>query len=148
MAESTPPPTDPASPTSADPASPTPAPPTPDASPNADAAATTPPPGAPTPAGPDGGPASPPRAAPWLILYTLGRIAIAVVLVVVLWVAGLASYAGLLFGILLSMPVSYLVLRPVRDRLTEALAARSVARRAAKEDLRARLSGGDEEDKA
>jgi hypothetical protein len=29
----------------------------------------------------------------------------------------------------------------VRDRLTEAIAARSVARKAAKEDLRARLSG-------
>jgi hypothetical protein len=99
------------------------------------------------PAGPEGGPASPPRVAPWLVLYTLGRIAIAVVLVVVLWIAGLGSYAGLLFGVLLSMPVSYLALRPVRDRLTEALAARSVARRAAKEDLRARLSG-DESDGA
>src|SRR5919199_70186 len=97
-------------------------------------------------AGPDGGPATPPRVAPWLLLYTLGRIAIAGALVLVLWVAGLGSYAGLLFGILLSMPVSYLVLRPVRDRLTEALAARSIARRAAKEALRARLSGGDDDD--
>jgi hypothetical protein len=33
----------------------------------------------------------------------------------------------------------------VRDRLTEALAARSVARKAAKEQLRARLSGSDPE---
>ena len=93
------------------------------------------------PAGPDGTPATPPKVAPWLVLYTLARIAIAVVLVLVLWFAGLGSYAGLLFGVLLSMPVSYLALRPVRDRLTEALAARSVARRTAKENLRARLSG-------
>jgi hypothetical protein len=108
-----------------------------------------PPPSAPAgaiPAGPDGGPASPPRVAPWLVLYTLGRVAIAVVLVVVLWIAGLGSYAGLLFGVLLSMPVSYLALRPVRDRLTEALAARRVARRSAKEDLRARLSGDESDD--
>ena len=102
----------------------------------------------PTPAGPDGTPAAPPRVAPWLLLYTLARIAIAVVLVLVLWFAGLGSYAGLLFGVLLHMPVSYLLLRPVRDRLTEALAARSVARKAAKEDLRARLTGGAEDDAA
>ncbi|MGY1602813.1 DUF4229 domain-containing protein [Geodermatophilus sp. SYSU D00815] len=93
------------------------------------------------PSGPDGGPATPPRVAPWLLLYTFGRLAIVAALVAVLWVAGLGSYAGLLFGVLLSMPIAYLVLRPVRDRLAEALAARSVARRAAKEDLRARLSG-------
>ena len=39
------------------------------------------------------------------------------------------------------MPVSYVLLRPLRDRLTEALAARSVARKAAKEQLRDRLEG-------
>src|SRR3954471_23274086 len=99
-----------------------------------------------TPAGPHGGPAALPRVAPWLLLYTFGRLLIAVALVAVLWLAGLGSYAGLLFGVLLSMPVSYLALRPVRDRLTEALAARSVARRTAKEDLRARLSGDETDD--
>ena len=98
---------------------------------------TTPPPAA-RPAGP------PPRIAPWLLLYTGGRLAIAAALVAVLWYAGLGSFPGLLFGLLLSMPVAYLLLRPVRDRLTEALAARSVSRRAAREDLRARLSGTDD----
>src|SRR5947208_15222563 len=97
----------------------------------------------PAPAGPGGGPASGPKVLPWLLFYTFDRIAIAVVLVLVLWLAGVGSYAGLLFGVLLSMPVSYLALRPVRDRLTEALAARRVARRTAKEDLRARLSGSE-----
>src|SRR3954467_4649233 len=100
----------------------------------------------PAPAAPAGGPASGPKVVPWLLFYTFDRIAIAVVLVLVLWFAGLGSYAGLLFGVVLSMPVSYLLLRPVRDRLTEALAARSVARRAAKEELRARLSGSEDED--
>ena len=94
-----------------------------------------------TPAGPAGGPATPPRVLPWLLLYTLGRLVVAAALVAVLWAAGLGSFPGLLFGLLLSMPVAYVALRPVRERLTEALAARSHARRAAKENLRARLSG-------
>jgi membrane-bound ClpP family serine protease len=93
------------------------------------------------PSGPTGRPPTPPRVLPWLLLYTLGRLLVAAALVAVVWVAGLPGFPALLFGVLLSMPVAYLVLRPVRDRLTEAIAARSVARRAAKEDLRARLSG-------
>ena len=92
--------------------------------------------------GPAGGPAVPPRVLPWLVIYTVGRLAIAVALVLVLWLAGLGSFPGLLFGLLLSMPVSYVLLRRSRERLTEALAARSLARRAAKEDLRTRLRGG------
>jgi Protein of unknown function (DUF4229) len=95
-------------------------------------------------AGPSG-PARRPRIAPWLLLYTLGRLVIAVALIALIWFAGLGSFPALLFGLLLSMPVAYVALRPVRDRLTEALAARSVARRAAKEDLRARLSGEESE---
>jgi hypothetical protein len=39
------------------------------------------------------------------------------------------------------MPVSYLLLRPSRERLTEGLAARSVARRQAKAAREARLTG-------
>ncbi|MGY1770585.1 DUF4229 domain-containing protein [Blastococcus sp. SYSU D00813] len=94
-----------------------------------------------TPGSPTGGPATPPRVAPPLVLYTLGRLLITVALVALIWVAGLPGFPALLFGLLLSMPAAHFLLRGVRDRLTEALAARSVARRAAKEDLRARLSG-------
>jgi hypothetical protein len=97
------------------------------------------------PAGPGGGPATPPKVAPWLLLYTLGRVVIAAVLVTAVWLAGLGGLPALLWGVLLSVPVSYFSLRPVRDRLTEALAARSVARKAAKEDLRRRLEGSEEE---
>ncbi len=94
-----------------------------------------------TPTGPTGGPATPPRVLPWLLMYTVGRLGILALLTLVLWMAGLDFYSGLLFGLLLSLPLSYVVLRPSRERLTEAMAARSVARRAAKEDLRSRLSG-------
>ena len=93
------------------------------------------------PVGPTGQPATRPRVWPWLLLYTGGRLLIAVVLVLVLWVAGLGSYAGLLFGVLLSMPVAYLALRPVRERLNEAIVAYQGERRRTKEELRARLSG-------
>ena len=95
----------------------------------------------PTPTGPDGGPARPPTLLPWLVIYTVGRIGIFAALTLALWTLGLDFWSGLLFGLLLSLPVAYVLLRPSRDRLTEALAARSLARRAAKEDLRSRLSG-------
>jgi Protein of unknown function (DUF4229) len=93
------------------------------------------------PAGPTGGPATPPKVLPWLVIYTIGRLGIWALLTLLLWMLGLDFFSGLLFGLLLSLPVSYFVLRPSRDRLTEALAARSVMRRQAKEDLRSRLSG-------
>src|SRR3712207_6834309 len=94
-----------------------------------------------TPSAPGGGPARPPRMLPWLVIYTVGRIAIFAALTLILWLVGLDKWSGLLFGLLLSMPVSYLLLRPSRDRLTEALAARSVARQQAKAAREARLTG-------
>ena len=97
----------------------------------------------PDPVGPAGGPAPAPRVLPWLVIYTVGRFLIAAALITLLWLVGLGSFPGLLFGLLLSMPVSYVLLRRSRERLTEALAARSIARRTAKEDLRTRLSGTD-----
>ncbi len=95
----------------------------------------------PVPVGPTGEPAARPKVWPWLLLYTGGRLLIAVVLVLILWVAGLGSYAGLLFGVLLSMPVAYFSLRPVRERLNEAIAAWQQERAQRKEEFRARLSG-------
>jgi antibiotic biosynthesis monooxygenase (ABM) superfamily enzyme len=93
----------------------------------------------------DGGPATPPRVLPLLLLYTLGRIVIAAALISIIWVAGLPGFPALLFGLLLSMPISFLVLRPVRERLIEAWMARRDAKRDAKVNLRARLSGTDTE---
>lgn len=95
----------------------------------------------PVPVGPTGEPAARPKVWPWLLLYTAGRLLIAVVLVLILWVAGLGSYAGLLFGVLLSMPVAYVTLRPVRERLNEAIVAWQQERARRKEEFRARLSG-------
>src|SRR3954451_7749464 len=90
---------------------------------------------------PTGGPATPPKVAPWMVAYTAGRVVIAAALIGLLWAVGLGGYPALLFVALLSMPVAYFLLQPVRDKFTAALAARSEARRSAKEELRARLSG-------
>ena len=95
------------------------------------------------PGAPTGGPAAPPKIAPWLVIYTVGRLAIAAALVLLLWWVGLDFWSGALFGLLLSMPVSYLLLRPSRERLTEGLAARNLARKQAKRDVDARLAGDD-----
>ena len=97
------------------------------------------------PTGPTGKPATPPRVVPWLLMYTVGRLGILALLTLVLWMVGLDFWSGLLFGLLLSMPVAYFALRFARERLNEALVARSIARRSAKEELRARLSGPAEE---
>ncbi len=96
------------------------------------------------PAGAGSTPAAAPTVLPWLLAYTAARLAIAAALIALLWVLGLPGIPGFLFGVLLAMPVSYLVLRRVRDRLTRAL----VARQEAKERLRARLRGSDADDAA
>src|SRR3712207_8176482 len=93
------------------------------------------------PGAPTGGPAAPPRIVPLLVIYTVGRLAIADALMLLLWWLGLDFWSGALFGLLLSMPVSYLLLRPSRERLTEGMAASSLARAQAKERLNARLTG-------
>ncbi|MEU2347231.1 DUF4229 domain-containing protein [Modestobacter sp. NPDC049651] len=95
------------------------------------------------PVGPAGGPAKPPPLAVPVLLLTVGRIVVFAALVSLLWVCGLGSFPGILFGLLLSMPVSYFLLRPLRDRVTEAIAARATLRTTRKEQLRAQLSGED-----
>ena len=93
--------------------------------------------GAAAPAG--GTPAGEPKVVQWLLLYTLGRLAIAAALIALLWALGLPGAPGFLFGVLLAMPVAYLVMKPVRERLTSAL----VVRAERKEALRTRLRGTD-----
>jgi hypothetical protein len=95
---------------------------------------------------PAGASGAPPKILPWLVMYTVGRLAIAAALVLILWLVGLDFWSGLLFGLLLSMPASYFLLRPSRERLSVGLATRSEARRAAKEDLRTRLRGTEQAD--
>ena len=94
-----------------------------------------------TPESPAGEAPAPQRLGLWLMIYTVGRIGITVAAVLVLLLLGLPLFPALLFGVLLAMPIAYLLLRPSRNRLTEILATRSAARKVAKERLRARLEG-------
>ena len=84
------------------------------------------------------GPATP-KLWPLFLVYTFGRLAIAAALIALLWALGLPGTPGFLFGVLLAMPVSFLVLGRVRQRLTAALALRAER----KEALRAELRGTD-----
>jgi membrane protein implicated in regulation of membrane protease activity len=97
--------------------------------------------GATVPVGPTGEPATPPKILPWLVLHTVGRLAIFALLTVVLWTAGLDFWSGLIFGLVLSVPVAYLALRRSRERLSEALYVRHEQSKREKAELRARLSG-------
>jgi hypothetical protein len=85
---------------------------------------------------------APPKLWPWFLAYTLGRLVIAAALIALLWVLGLPGAPGFLFGVLLAMPVSFLLLGRVRQNLTAALAARGER----KERLRAELRGSDADD--
>jgi hypothetical protein len=78
-----------------------------------------------------------PKLWPVFLAYTLGRLAIAAALIALLWALGLPGTPGFLFGVLLAMPVSFLVLGRVRQRLTASLALRAER----KEALRAELRG-------
>jgi Protein of unknown function (DUF4229) len=89
-----------------------------------------------------GSQAAKPKLAQWFVLYTVGRLAIAAALIGLLWLLGLPGTPGFLFGVLLAMPVSFLVLSPVRKRLTGAL----VVRQERKEALRAQLRGPETDD--
>jgi hypothetical protein len=91
---------------------------------------------------PIGADAAQPKLWPLFLVYTLGRLAIAAALIALLWLLGLPGTPGFLFGVLLAMPVSFLVLAPVRKQLTGALVVRSER----KEALRAQLRGTDPED--
>jgi membrane protein implicated in regulation of membrane protease activity len=93
------------------------------------------------PVGPTGEPAAPPKVLPWLVVHTVGRLAIFALVAVVLMIAGLDFWSSLLFGLLLSMPLAYLALRRSRERLSEALVVRQEQRKRDKEQLRARLAG-------
>ena len=72
-----------------------------------------------------------------ITVYTAGRLAIFVVLAAALWLLGLRGF--ILFGLalLLSMPVSYLLL----GRQLAAVTRWIEERRAQRADLRARLRG-------
>jgi len=79
-------------------------------------------------------------------LYTLLRFGIFVVLWGLLWLARVPSLLAALIAIVLSVPLSFVLLRRQRDKLASNLEQRVNARQARHENLDARLAGEDQAD--
>lgn len=75
------------------------------------------------------------------VIYTAGRLAVFLATAGMLWLFGFRSWFLALAAILVSMPVSYFVLRPQRAALATSVERRVADRRELRERLR-----GDERD--
>jgi hypothetical protein len=82
------------------------------------------------------------RLAP-VVTYTAGRIALFLVVGVVLFLVGFRSFLLVLLALVISMPLSYVVLRKQREAFAVQVGHRLSHRRAEKERLRAALRGDD-----
>src|SRR5919197_2618459 len=78
------------------------------------------------------------------VKYTLGRVGLFVLVAVVLLPFKLNIFLTLLIALLVSMVLSYFLLRRWRNELAEQIAGASAKRRQQKEQLRAALAGEDE----
>lgn len=78
------------------------------------------------------------------LLYTLGRIAIFAVVAAVLYAFGFRSVILVVLALVLSMPLSYVLLRGVRLQMSAQIEEKLARRRAEKERLRSTLRGDDE----
>lgn len=76
-----------------------------------------------------------------LTLYSLARFGLVAVVAVVLALVGVPILIGIIVGLVLGLPLSMLALRPLHNRVSAGLAARSAIRRAQRDRLRAELRG-------
>lgn len=81
-----------------------------------------------------------------LALYTLARLMVTVAIAGLLWLLGLNGFPLLMVAILLSLPVSYLLLARQRAVLAGELEQQVNRRRTRREEFRARLRGEDTTD--
>jgi hypothetical protein len=77
------------------------------------------------------------------VVYTAGRLALFLVVAAALYLVGFRAPLLLLLALVISMPLSYLVLRRQREAFAEQVARKVERRRAEKETLRAALRGDD-----
>jgi Protein of unknown function (DUF4229) len=77
-------------------------------------------------------------------VYTVGRLLVFVGAAALLYVVGLRGFVLVLVALLLSLPLSYLLLARARAAFVAEVERRVSDRRARREDLRARLRGDDE----
>ncbi len=74
-----------------------------------------------------------------LVSYTVGRFALMVAVVGLLFAVGLRNWLLVLLAIAISMPLSWFLLRAQRAQLAERVEAYQQRRRAEREELRAAL---------
>jgi hypothetical protein len=77
-------------------------------------------------------------------VYTVGRLLVFVGCAALLYLLGLRSFVLVLAALLVSLPVSYLLLAGPRNELAADVERRLARRRARREDLRTRLRGEDD----
>ena len=78
-----------------------------------------------------------------LWMYTILRFLVFGVLFGLLWLVGVPAFLAAVLGLLLSVPLSYVLLAKPRAALSETVEARLSARRARSEELSSRLKGDD-----
>ena len=77
----------------------------------------------------------------WFWIYTGLRVAVFAIILGLLWVSGVRGLLGAAVALVLSVPLSYVILARPRARLTEALHDRLMGRRQRTEAFDAQLSG-------
>lgn len=83
----------------------------------------------------------PPHVARDLALYILARFALVAVVAVVLALINVPLLLSIAVGLVVGMPLSMVVLRGWHQKVARGLAARGMARRAQREQLRSELRG-------
>jgi hypothetical protein len=77
-------------------------------------------------------------------VYTAGRVLVFAGLAALLFIAGLRGFLLIMVALLVSLPVSYVLLARPRAEFAATVERRLTARRSRRADLRSRLRGDDE----
>jgi uncharacterized protein DUF4229 len=77
-------------------------------------------------------------------LYTLLRFGVFFVIWGLLWLARVPGFLGAIIAVVLSIPLSFVLLNKQRQKLADNLERRVEARKARSNDLDDKLSGGDQ----
>lgn len=78
-----------------------------------------------------------------IVLYSVVRLALVALLAALLVLAGVPLLVSVLLALVVSLPLSWVLLRPLRLRVAAGLSAAGARRRAERDRLREQLRGGD-----
>lgn len=78
-----------------------------------------------------------------LVFYSFGRVGIFIIIAALGYLAGLRDLPLVLVAIVISLPLSYLALRPQRNALSAVVQKRVEDRQRHREEIRSQLHGDD-----